>query len=214
MAILRSETGRSSRWLAPGVPIVCSMALAVWASFSAANAVHGYVAAYVTPLVMVGAVLFALVGVAAVVPRRTRRFGVGAIAGGLGMIPAFVGIFNLLDATGQVRWRNQPQVVFGQDVRASLVVYLTAGATNDQINSVWSSVLGDPDPRGKGHRLLPGIQSVSRATPAEGHEAIAVTVRRSATVGEKAAIHQRLAACEFVYKVLENVAPSEVHTLP
>jgi len=190
------------------------VALGVWASFSAANAVHGYVAAYVSPLVMIAAALFLVVGVATVVPRRTRRFGVGAIAGGLAIIPTFFGVFSLLDATGQVRWRNQPQVVGGQNVQASMVVYLTAGATNDQINSVWSSVLGDPHPSGKGRTLLPGVQSVFRATPVEGHEAVGLTLRGSATDDEIAAIRQRLAECEFVYRVLTNVAPSEVRTLP
>ena len=161
---------------------------------------------------MLFAGLFVVLGVVAAVPRRTRRFGVGAIVGGVVLFPSFLIIVNVLDATGRIRWRNQPQIVFGPDTRSNLVVYLEKETTNDQINAVWETVLGTPDPRG-GHRHVPGIDSIARVTPVEGHAALAVSIDPAATRAQVLEIRRRLDGCDHVYEVLEDVVPADVRTL-
>ncbi len=206
------KTG-AKRWIAPGIPIVAAGVVAAWAALEFATEVHGYVAAYWNPAVMLLAGLFVILGVMTVVSRRTRRFGVGAIIGGLVLVPMFLGAVNVLDATGNIRWRNRAQVRFGPDVRASLVVYLQEGTSNDQINSVWETVLSNPDSGGSGHWHLPGIGGIARVTPVDNHEALAVTIRPDATQEQMSEIHRRLEECEYVYKVLENVVPADVATV-
>ena len=98
------------------------------------------------------------------------------------------------------------------DVRADLVEYLQVGITNEQMNSVWDTVLSDPDPRG-GHMPLAGIASLTRVTAADGHEAIAVALRRTASKEAVATIRSRLDRCEHVYRVLESVVPKEIEHL-
>lgn len=207
-----TEEDRSGvrHWIAPAIPVIAAASAATLAAIGFANEVHGYVAAYWNPAVMVLAVAFVIVGAVTLVPRFTRRFGVGAIIGGLLLVPLFLVAVNVLDATGQIRWRNQPQVRLGPNVRASLVVLLRSDATNDEINSVWETVLSDPDPQGAGHWPLPGIGGIGRVAVIEGHVALAVTLRPNATQEQVDEIHRRLNDCEHVYKVIEDVAPAEV----
>jgi hypothetical protein len=157
--------------------------------------------------------LFVVVGVITAIPRFSRRFGFGAIAGGVALIPVFIAATNVLDATGHIRWRNQPQVRFGPDVRASLVIYLKPGTSNDQINSLWNTVLSDPDPSGRGHMHLPGIGGIARVDAFGDHEALAVTIRPNASEEQLHEIDRRLNECTYVHKVLRDVVPAEVTSL-
>ncbi len=207
-----NESRRSGvrRWIAPGVPVFAACLVALWAAFEFANEVHGYVAAYWSPAVMLFAGVLVVVGVTTVIPGFSRRFGFGAIIGGVALIPVFIAATNVLDATGHIRWRNQPQVRFGPDVRASLVIYLKPGTSNDQINSLWETVMSDPVPSGRGHMHLPGIGGIARVNSVGGHEALAVTIRPNASEDQLREIDRRLKECTYVYKVLRDVVPADV----
>lgn len=213
MVTAESRGNWQRRWLLPGLPVLGAVALAAWAAHSFATAVHGYVAAYVHPIVMLLAAAFLVAGVGAVIFRCSRRFGIGALLAGVMLVPLYLVMVSLLGVTGSITWQNQPQIRIGPEVRASLVVYLKAGTTNEQINSVWDSVLSDLDPRGRGHMPLPGIGGITRVSPVDGHEAIAVSLSRAATEEEVARVHSRLGQCEYIYRVLENVVPAEVEHL-
>jgi hypothetical protein len=204
-----SRQERPRAWLAPGLPIIVSFAFVGWATYAFATAVHGYVAAYINPLVMIAAAVFVVMGLASILFRRTRPFGVGAVIGGVVMIPLYLAAVSVLYATGGVRWRYKEQVSFGSEVRASLVLYLEAGASDEQVDSVWECLSS----RDRRHMPLPGIASICRVTPVDGHEAIAVSLMRSASKEEISAIRSRLGQCEHVYRILEDVVPADVERL-
>jgi hypothetical protein len=92
--------------------------------------------------------LAAFLGVAALWRRGTWPAGLGASAA------LAVLVFVVL------RWLSTPP--------PDLIVYLKAGATNDDVNQVWSEVLQKPHPSGNGRQHLEGIRSLSRADGADG----------------------------------------------
>src|SRR5262245_61324931 len=104
---------RLRAWLVPGLPIIVSLAFVGWATHAFATAVHGDVAAYINPFVVIVAAVFVVVGLASILFRRTRLFGIGALIGGVVMIPVYVATVSALYATGGFGWRNKEQVSFG-----------------------------------------------------------------------------------------------------
>jgi hypothetical protein len=46
---------------------------------------------------------------------------------------------------------------------ADLLIHVVPSATRQQVETIWSEVVGTPSPSGTGHWTLPGIQTVSRA---------------------------------------------------
>lgn len=201
------------RWLALGLPILASVTFTAWAADRFATSANGYIAAYVHPLIPLGAVTLIVVGAATSILRRTRRLGIGVVLAGVVMIPSYIAAVTFLDRTGRISWRNERMVRIGPDVRSSLVVYLKSGMTEEQINDFLDRVLSNPDPRGKGHRPLPGIASIGRVPDVDGHAAIAVDLRGTATAKETGTIRDRLAHSEYVYRVLEDVVSQQVEHL-
>ena len=99
----------------------------------------------------------------------------------------------------------------GPEVKASLVIYLKQGVTNEQIEKFWQEVLSRPDPEGRGHYHRDGVGDISRIFPSvQGHEGIAMSFLPDATNEEREKIKRAVRESPVVYKVLENVAPADV----
>lgn len=106
---------------------------------------------------------------------------------------------------------SMPRSVFGPDMTTDLVVYLNADVTNDEINSFWENIIADTDE--KGSHLLPGIGFAGRTRSVQDHPAIAIRFFPDITESERDLIMSRINSSPLVFKVLENVAPSEVESL-
>lgn len=80
--------------------------------------------------------------------------------------------------------------------------------THDQIETFWEETLSTKVE--KGHWSRPGIRGILRLFPVQGHEGIAVSFFPNATEAEREDIKPRLKSSRLVYKVMENIAPSDV----
>jgi hypothetical protein len=113
----------------------------------------------------------------------------------------------LLLASCGTRQSSEIQPI-GPDVGYDLVIYFKDGTTRDQIEEFWETVLAT---RGEtGHDLSPGIRSVLRVAPVQGHEAVAVSFSSNATPTERQDVKNRVTNSPIVYRVMENVKPDDV----
>lgn len=102
------------------------------------------------------------------------------------------------------------KIIYAQP--ADLVIHIVPSATSEQIEMVWSEVLGIPHPSGRGHSFLPGIRSVSRAD-GEGEARLRVTFARGTSVQRRAEVVTRILASPLVSRTsdLPAIARGEVH---
>jgi len=104
-------------------------------------------------------------------------------------------------------------VPIGPNVTASLIIYFKAGATDEQINNFSGEVLSKPK-TDRGAALQDGICMFLRVyPPVQNHEAIAITFCENATKENREKLKAAIVSSPIVYKVLENVAPSDVKQL-
>ena len=116
----------------------------------------------------------------------------------------------LLVSACPLQKRNEMHPI-GPGVKASLVIYFKAGVTEQEIEKFLHEALTYPDPEGRGRYHKNGVGTLLRVyPPVQGHEAIAVTFLETATETQRREIKSATAASILVYKVLENVAPSDV----
>jgi len=101
----------------------------------------------------------------------------------------------------------------GPGVKASFVIYFKSGVTDEQVNEFSKRVLSKPRADGRGDNLPDGVQTFLRAPTVSGHEAIAITFFANATPEQRQTLIHDVNASSLVYKVLENVAPSDVKSL-
>jgi hypothetical protein len=95
----------------------------------------------------------------------------------------------------------------GPDVKADLVVFFKKEATDDQIYTFAKENIGDPVDRG--YRSLPGMRTTLLVF-VDGHEGYAITFFPDATEVERKYVRSRIDASPIVFKVMENVAPSNI----
>jgi hypothetical protein len=105
-------------------------------------------------------------------------------------------------------------IAFGPDETASAVVYFCPGTTNEQIDSFTEYVLEeDAKPRHDGRDFPVFIASYFRVAPtqANGHDAVALTFRPSATQYATAGYLTRIESDARVAEVFKDVVPTTIH---
>lgn len=90
---------------------------------------------------------------------------------------------------------------------ADLLIRFKPGITSEQIETVFSEVLGVPGPDGRSHVLLDGIQTASRADR-DGQVRIRVGFHPGTTVERRGEIVRRILECPFVTRT-SDVGASE-----
>ncbi len=109
--------------------------------------------------------------------------------------------------------RDADTLQVGPDKWYSLVVYFKSGATKEQITSFNHDVLSIPRSDGRGEGFKEGIgEFLSLSRPYKAHElrGFAITFYKKATDEQRTAIIESIKSNELVYKVFENVAPSDI----
>ena len=106
------------------------------------------------------------------------------------------------------------RIPFGPEVKADLLIYFNTEVTDEQISTFWNETLSKPHPSGRGTYPRDGVSEIVAVfPPLEEHEAIAVRLFPNATQGQREEIKAAVTSSPIVYRVLENVAPSEVKAL-
>lgn len=105
---------------------------------------------------------------------------------------------------------SRGKVRVGPEVKAGLVIVFNAGTTDQQVNEFWRTVLEVPDQSARGYRFRDGILSTLKVPPIEGHQALTVQFHDDATQAQKEEIKKRIKDSPLVFRVFEDIAPTEV----
>jgi hypothetical protein len=94
----------------------------------------------------------------------------------------------------------------------SVVFFFKKGTTYEQRESFDKSVISYPDPEGKGFYLQEGISSTLYIRNS-GYEGFAIQFSPQATPEQRERLKKNIRESSIVYKVYENVVPSEIKDL-
>jgi len=93
---------------------------------------------------------------------------------------------------------------------ANLVIIYKKGATNEQIENFQNNVLAHPRPDGRGSELLPAIGVQIKLGEKSGYDSTAIGYHSYATPEERKEVKRAALSSQIVYKVLEDVDPSQI----
>lgn len=167
----------------------------------------GYAAGY--DLLTIVFATFLSIGLASILllAKRTRQIGAMGVVG-FGMVG--IGFFVAVQILGNSgAWLQQPSVKFGPDVKASLVVLFPKNVSPSEENEFVDNVIGFPDPRGKGHDMLHGIQEIFTVN-VDSHHGYAIQLAQDISAAEASAVKDRINHGPMVWKVYENVAAAKI----
>lgn len=105
-------------------------------------------------------------------------------------------------AEGRVEWG-------GPDKVTNLVILFKKNVTHEQIEDFKEKVLSKPHPEGRGLDMQDGVAFQFRLQAA-GYEGIGVNFSTDATLEQRERLKKKIRESQTIYKVLENVAPSDV----
>jgi hypothetical protein len=93
---------------------------------------------------------------------------------------------------------------------ADMVIIYKKDATDEQISHFLNNVLAHPRADGRGYESLPAIQLVGKLNKIQGHEATAIVYHSYATLNQREEVKRAASGSQIVYKILEQVKPSEI----
>lgn len=100
----------------------------------------------------------------------------------------------------------------GPNKATALVVFFKKDATYEQIEEFNNKVLSKPDPQGKGYSMLDGVDFQFSVVEA-GYKGMGINFSNDATPEQKEQLKKSIQQSPIVYKVYENVVPSEIKDL-
>lgn len=101
----------------------------------------------------------------------------------------------------------------GPSVKANLVVYFKVGAAESEIESFFDETVRQQHQEGRGYKHKDGVESILRLERVQDHIGIAITFFANPTEAQREEIRSAVRKSPVVYKVLENVVPSEVKSI-
>ena len=201
-----------ARWFVFAGVALISIGLGFAGAQILANETIGYVAVYTwLALTVIGVPLVLslfLVGAILTLFPRTRWLGILGIMAAALIVTSSFATFKILDALGRVQYKHEQMIPIGPGVKADLVVFFKAEATDDQIYTFAKETISTPK-RG-GYWPLAGIRDTLYILPIDGHQGYAVTFLPEATEEQRKYVRSRVDASPIVYKVIENVAPANI----
>ena len=142
---------------------------------------------------------------------RARWLGILGTTAAVLIVASSFTSFKILDALGRVQYKHEQMIPIGPDVRADLVIFFKAEASDDEIHKFSNETISNP--KDGGHWPLPGIRDTLYILPIDGHQGYAVTFFPEATEEQRKYVRSRVDASPIVYKVIENVAPTNIEKI-
>ncbi|MEJ7698436.1 MAG: hypothetical protein WKF71_02145 [Pyrinomonadaceae bacterium] len=103
--------------------------------------------------------------------------------------------------------------VMSPDVNGSLVFFFKKETTSEEIFEFQRTVIGIPNPNNNtGYASLPGIMT-GVGIRLNGFTGESINFQPSSTEAEKSFVKKRVSESPLVYKVYENVTPSQIKDL-
>lgn len=107
-------------------------------------------------------------------------------------------------------YEKQEIVKFGPKVKANLVIVFKSDVTNDQVEEFRRNVLQIAKSNELERGYFPGVRQYLRSLPIQRHEAVALTFHSGITAVQRDEVVARIRSSPLVYKVFEDIAPTNV----
>lgn len=107
-------------------------------------------------------------------------------------------------------YQKQKIVKFGPQVRASLVIVLKPGLTDEDVEAFRRDVLQIQLSSEGERKYLAGVSQYLRVPAIEKHEVIALTFQEGINKAEREEVLRRVNSSPLVFKVYEDLAPADV----
>jgi hypothetical protein len=188
---------------------VVGVAFGVWSAIDCAAIRFGYVAGYSYLLAVSLAIVCCCVGLPLSIWWRTRGIGVGLIAAGLLSCAMFYGGMSVLWRLDRVAWRHERPVKMSLSDKASVVVYLRRGITENEVEEFRSSVLAEA---GNKNELPSFVRVYWRLIPEQANDqwGIALYFSDQARPMELTNYVEKIKRDSRVDAVYTNVAPDAI----
>ena len=108
---------------------------------------------------------------------------------------------------------NEQFISMGPDVNADLVAFFTKETKAEEIFEFQRTVIGIPNKNGAGYSSLPGMMTVVGIYN-NGLDGVAINFKPNASDEEKVFVKVRITGSPIVFRVYEDVVPSEISDLP
>jgi len=195
-----------------GLPAI-GVGVGVWSAKDCAAIRFGYVAGYSYLAAVSLAIVCCCIGLPLAIYWRTRGIGAGLIAAGLLSCAVFYAGMSVLWRLDRVAWRHEQRTRTTLSDKASVVVYLRRGTTEQQLEEFRSSVLAPP---GRKYDLPQFVRLYWRLGPdqANGHWAVALTFFEHASPRDVTAYVEKIRRDSRVENVYLDIAPNAIQPQP
>ena len=188
---------------------LASIALGLACAVRVAKETSGYVAAYTWffLLILVGLITIGLLllSLAFIIRGNARWVGLGFVASSVLLPVSYLVGVKAFERVGWSHYVHEQMIRSGPDVQT---IIHKKSATDEQIAKFWEEGVSRPDPRG-GHWPLDGVAGMTRLN-IQGHVATAIDLRADISQGQRDEIMSAINSSPIVYKVMEDVIPSEI----
>jgi hypothetical protein len=178
-------------------------ALMVW---SYATAPAGYAAVYANASVLGFAGVFVLLGLALILPVKTRWIGVVSMLSAAWLVVSFMIAANLAYRFNRVSWKNERMVSILPESGQGYYIYFRPGTSDEAVEQFSNTILHRPR-TDKGQDLLPGVNSYARLASSQGREIVAVGLHPSLTIEERRDLRVRIESQAVVSEVADHLIP-------
>jgi hypothetical protein len=193
-----------------GIPIVLAVGLLSVEIYAFLTAPHGYVAAYALAGIWIISVGFIALGSVLCIFKKTRAIGLRIAISFILVIPAFYLAMFALYNTGVVAWCKPRKVIVNPNSDHGLVYFLKKDITAEERDFFLDSVAVIQRKDGRGHDLLPGVQSLLGIQSVDGYEGYALRYSSDITENQKSKNYYRIKGSPAVKALFEDVNPTKV----
>ncbi|HLA11142.1 MAG TPA: nuclear transport factor 2 family protein [Pyrinomonadaceae bacterium] len=106
--------------------------------------------------------------------------------------------------------QREKVVKFGPQVKASLVIVLKSGLTDEEVEAFRRDVLQITSSNEAERKYLSGVSQYLRVPAIEKHEAIALTFQDDICKAEREEVMRRVNSSPLVFKVYQDIAPVDI----
>lgn len=194
------------------------LSLGYWAAHEQAKIPSGYLASYnVLAYFIFGGIIILvsfIIGIVSLLSPKGRWFAPAFLLV-CALLPAsYLGSLKTLSFLGQVRYEREDRMIpIGSDMPKGLVILFKKQTSAEQIEQFNLEVLNKPHPEGKGHYLADGLCLFTRPPSIQGYEDVEVRFCKSATEEQQAQLKAKVLSSPLVYKVFDDIRPSEVKSV-
>lgn len=194
------------------------LALGYWAAHEQAKIPSGYVASYrVLAYFFYGGILIliALISGIALLFSPKTRWSAPALLLVCVILPAsYLGSLKTLSFLGKVRYEHEDRMIeIGSDMPKGLIIVFKKQTSQEQIEQFNREILSKPHPEGKGEYSADGTCVFTRPPEIQGYDIVQIRFCPDSTDEQQAQLKANVLASPFVYKVFDDVKPSEIKNI-